>query len=810
MKKIIYILSALVVSFGACTSPDDGVDINSVGGIGFSVGSLSGSYTRVEIITEKNQTEYFTDFGVYAFEQTSPINYTESPLMDRQKVSYDKSYSKWIYSDFVKWPSSGLGAEFFAYAPYEDDTFTTNMNDDAQLELHYTHPSHVDDHVDIMVADYVNQTDTYSNVPLTFNHQFAAIAFKIYGMGEVAVTSVGFKGGYESGIIKMDSTGCVWSDCVFNADRVFGLTFDTEEASIEEPIITAERGDYMMMIPLEKVASSDMYITYINGNGDSREATIYSDEVVSWESNKIYTYTLTLIDDSAEVDVELGNIVFGLYVDIESWDSGIVSEEQEELLSESDPSFIDNRSEVSNCYMFDSSLGDQVYYIPVDERIYEFWAGYQGYSGETLTNYTLAETDEWYPDIIWYTGDIYGLSNDETISGVTDYGYCNLIGDDDTQIKFERLDPESEEYINLMRNEKVTAQDCTTNFVTKNAKAIMKITLPCKTMGIDDANIFVAVKKMIGTTQTILWSWHFWITDYNPNTSAPQSTDIEGNFEVQNGHVHQYKDSSTQTSAVWGSRGIYSEKYMMDRNVGMFAENKTYAAYGDLLYYQYGRKDPFPYNNSLYYTMGANFSSLSFTALSSTNYSNYTMKTAVQSPTVRYRSNYTYPWLSDDVASSTTCLWNDVNIPYTFITDITQDQKSMFDPSPLGWKLPVYEAWSGIISDINSGTNVDYVAVALSSSPDHGTSFIYGGYVYIPTCGYYTISSMSTPSSVITSASADATIYMWTSSPYSSKYSGRCLNIEVDPDTTTGVHGIDIDDSYCNRNISTPVRCVQE
>lgn len=152
-------------------------------------------------------------------------------------------------------------------------------------------------------------------------------------------------------------------------------------------------------------------------------------------------------------------------------------------------------------------------------------------------------------------------------------------------------------------------------------------------------NILIAIKNK--KTNAILWSWHLWVTDYNPNAATPQ-----------NGQVHSYNSES-----------------VMDRNLGALVT--TYNGYEQLnpstnkgiigLYYQYGRKDPFKTQGTVDNTPGTK-----------------SYAYAVNNPS-------TFITGTDDWHSPTNREngWNG-NSGY----------KSIFDPCPEGWMLPTSFLWS--------------------------------------------------------------------------------------------------------------------
>lgn len=102
----------------------------------------------------------------------------------------------------------------------------------------------------------------------------------------------------------------------------------------------------------------------------------------------------------------------------------------------------------------------------------------------------------------------------------------------------------------------------------------------------------------------ILWSWHLWVTDYNPDKvlSKPGTYTgiVRGNME--NGTASNRR-SRVFKYGFW--TGNYNYSWIMDRNLGargwmpagMAEANGKDGTEGFGLFYQWGRKDPFPGGN---------------------------------------------------------------------------------------------------------------------------------------------------------------------------------------------------------------------
>ena len=151
-------------------------------------------------------------------------------------------------------------------------------------------------------------------------------------------------------------------------------------------------------------------------------------------------------------------------------------------------------------------------------------------------------------------------------------------------------------------------------------------------------NALIAVKD---ASAAILWSWHIWVVDFEPLSSA-----------------QLYKSGAL----------------MMDRNLGALntAHNDS-RAFG--LMYQWGRKDPFvgagEYNSS---TFAATSPENAITSVSSSELSN-SINYTTEYPNVFIKNPY---WNGDD------SLWSDV--------------KTIYDPCPSGWRVPDVDVWNGFSS----------------------------------------------------------------------------------------------------------------
>lgn len=188
-------------------------------------------------------------------------------------------------------------------------------------------------------------------------------------------------------------------------------------------------------------------------------------------------------------------------------------------------------------------------------------------------------------------------------------------------------------------------------------------------------NALIAAKD---ASDNILWSWHIWI----PETAITMIDDAD----------------------------FYTAK-IMDRNLGALtaatASSATLPTYG--MYYQWGRKDPFP---------GSAKSTGSFSTVSGPLANTY----AIQHPTAFINvgeSDSAGNWSTDGNDTA----WDN------------SGNKGLYDPCPVGYKVPAYDAGTGLWVNDNTGWTYNWA----------NNNFLYGSSVF-PVAGW--LSSSYSPSYV--------------------------------------------------------------
>ncbi len=219
-----------------------------------------------------------------------------------------------------------------------------------------------------------------------------------------------------------------------------------------------------------------------------------------------------------------------------------------------------------------------------------------------------------------------------------------------------------------------------------------------------EGNIVLGVHRFTDAGQTLLddvflWSWHFWVTDYNPDATlrllTPESDgsgyEARYAYDVVGGQVHRFRGN------IWKSPdGALKDEFIMDRNLG--AKSVTEHHGNGSLYYQFGRKDPFPYSSKNWNAI--NNGVIIYNRYNDENWIPY--RTDAQLTTagvtddyIRYsiyhpetNINITGSWSKSDADSegrvyNEATNWYDTKLGSDYLTT-----KSIFDPCPPGWRLP--------------------------------------------------------------------------------------------------------------------------
>jgi len=210
-------------------------------------------------------------------------------------------------------------------------------------------------------------------------------------------------------------------------------------------------------------------------------------------------------------------------------------------------------------------------------------------------------------------------------------------------------------------------------------------------------NAVIAIRKTSGETlHDVLWSWHIWVTDYDPYIDRSPVADTYI-YTVPNGEIHRYADGAGKT--LWAS-GDYKTAFMMDRNVGATVANSGEQGNNPAIgcYYQWGRKDPFPTTGTVT-TITADQAGTAPEGVGV----KYNIRYSIHNPTMfitPYSGNL-FVWTSYEndpngaiIGRANAAYIDPKADEHSESADYCETGKSIYDPCPYGWRLPANDTWS--------------------------------------------------------------------------------------------------------------------
>ncbi len=702
MKRISLIVLALaVVSIGGCQMDDVVIEKPSgsqaiqfttyLGNTTQTKGLETGSGTSVENTSVGIKTK---GFGITAF-YTGSLSWAEwnvegtadvPNFMYNQKVEWKEN--GWEYSPVKYWPAmTNDNLSFFAYAPYSSNGITPSAKTDAGTPtIEFEIQQNASDMVDFVAG---NAIDEKHNVSTPDAAGRGAVNFKLYH----ELTRLNFKAKVD---VDNDSavdgkTYVVVKSAKLNASKQFykKATYTFNDADMTGDIrgtweyeSATPSGDYSVGI-INAVSQTEISTNY-NANGIAVKDDIDTDaEAVNLFGQNQYLFLIPVSANGESEDLGLAEDGMSITFDYDivtvddlltngfsctrstktvylpkgimrqgvaynliftfSMNAIEVSAEKDNW-KDADGDFYPDGDYVelaeSNSYIINPSHQEGVkiiYGIPIKNRINDFWSNYADEKSTPIDG-----TNEWIAEVIWQDSSKPMI----TFSDEFDSPGSDTYRSADDKIFFHLIESDG---------------------------------------GVPEGNILIGVKRASDAgSNDYLWSWHLWITDYDPDYQT-KAWDARYVYEVPGGAVHRYADRPGTSSPVWGEGGAYHGKYIMDRNLGaMSAERETNLAFAKEtrgMYYQFGRKDPFPAQDVTLYNM--KFTPNSGDCIVKQN-GPVSYSESIRTPYIFCYNTTGNNWTTEEGFNNQ--LWNDPSSG--------SSTKSLFDPCPPGWKLPESGIWS--------------------------------------------------------------------------------------------------------------------
>ncbi len=688
-----------------------------------------GETRGVPVTTEEDFKDVCGSFGVTAYTDDGRL------FMPNEKVT-SASGNLWTTGETYFWPAEET-LNFYAYAPYSStgdgygDNMTINQNA-KNITFSHTVPDQATKQPDILFTHKACSKASSENgtVPLRFHHALAGVKFVAKNVTNCTVTSITLRGLYGQGLCTYtydgDTGTFAWTTTGDKRDfsETFNVTLNNSEGENTQPITDEKPETTFMMIPqtLEGV-TVEVGVTTSEG-----EFTLTGSlaQTGAWEAGKIYTYAISTesinwvyeFEVTSDITLALGETQKTYNVKSYRYRRGNYNERQPVAWSAvntacTETDFETKKTENKNwndiqlaftdtgagsadeagtnhsiqvietilhtTYGGDKQLQDESKAKGTPEKPYNL-ATDNGEDGAMTTAncYVVNAVGTYKLPLVYGNGLKNGAKNNPAFNGnfkdyqnntITDpwikgTDNCCLVWSDGFYM-FKNVHKEGD-YLVFTLDPNYTQQ----------------------------ANAVLAVRD---ASNNIMWSWHIWVTDRNVN----ETHDVEGWNESTYYYLMSYNLGWIDGKQVYYNQRNFAFTFTQNGtgtvrtlNVVQKGDHFDYKDAGST-YYQWGRKDPMVAlkNRELHDKDDYRLHEVGQDGYGyNTSAKHVTLGEAIQHPNVFYTTTSTYYcWLSTPIYN----LWN-TNSPEN--PNITNPTKTLYDPSPRGFKIPPSKAFARFVN----------------------------------------------------------------------------------------------------------------
>ena len=705
--------------------------------------------TRGVPVNTGNFSTVCKDFGVTAYTEEGKL------YMSEEKVA---TYANgvWSPSGGVRYWPEDQTLHFYAFAPYSingEKLPLEGLNIDKnqhEIAFTYTVPTTNDGkdaeaQPDIMFADTTcsrDETDGKGTVPLKFRHALAAVKFvagDIAGCTINSITLIGLNGKGDC-VYDGDEDKFTWK-LTDNKDKSFKQAFgvklaDNPDKDKEQPITDENPSTTFMMLPQQLGdATVEVNMTTDKGVTHTLVGKLNIGNVDKWEAGKIYTYKISsesinwtyVFDVTPEIKLPLGKTSDVYKVKSYRYRT------QDESVKEAVPwevtgvTATDNQKPLDNPKSYvtefkwdDGGMNDDQWKdynigvaktvmhtsIEADEQLKN-----NPTKGSPESPYDLSIDEEGRMT----TANCYVVNAAGTYKLPLVYGNAIVNGSTNSQAyRDNHFVDYNNEHINgpwisgTPKDATLVWSDGFYMFKDVDLSADKKyLIFTIDQDYIQQANAVVAVRDASGT---IMWSWHIWVTerDINQTHKVDDYWNNGATYDMMSSNLgwvdgKQVYYDPREFKFTFKQKKTGEEKTMTVTQVG---ETFDYKDAGST-YYQWGRKDPIVALRNRDKTGVNDYRRLD------TPTDDYLYKTndkglvtcaeGIKHPNVYYvKSTHSTAWLTD--AAYSPRLWN---VDGTEGDKwVASSKKTVYDPSPKGFKVPMPRAFSVFVNGYNESGNV--------------------------------------------------------------------------------------------------------
>ena len=227
-------------------------------------------------------------FGVTAYTESGAL------FMQDEEIS-NVSNGVWSPDETYFWPAEA-SLDFYAHAPYGNTTMT--ITDNKEITFNYTVDDQAIAQPDIMFAHVTASKETFpgSTVSLTFRHALAGVKFVAEDVTNCTVKSITLQNLYGEGSCtystETETETFTWTPSGDKKDfsQAFDVTLSDQESG-EQPITDKKPETTFMLIPQ---SLKDVTVeVQVETNEGTITLTGSLAQTGKWEAGKIYTYAIS-------------------------------------------------------------------------------------------------------------------------------------------------------------------------------------------------------------------------------------------------------------------------------------------------------------------------------------------------------------------------------------------------------------------------------------------------------------------------------------------------------------------------------------
>ena len=248
-----------------------------------------------------NNSRVVDNFGVSA-------NYIQNGISEEQSFFQNKEAKKegsnWFVADNTKWPAAGT-VSFYAYAPYNDASFTLNDNNKT---IHYTVPTNVEKQPDFIVANSEGKSFSSSSantpVDLHFRHALTAITFSVSDdMEKGVINSIKIEGVKGEGDYNLSTNA--WS--VSSSSASYNVPISAGGLSVGTGTVDLAANATLMMIPQTLGDSAKVTINITPTGKKSAVDLTFDLKDTQWVAGNHVTY---LLSTTKIIKLNMGSVTY--------------------------------------------------------------------------------------------------------------------------------------------------------------------------------------------------------------------------------------------------------------------------------------------------------------------------------------------------------------------------------------------------------------------------------------------------------------------------------------------------------------------